>query len=66
MTQVSINPNTRNVLGDDRALFLKQLEEQDPNGFKALNSLVFDLNDAQEYVDNQPVKDLTNRKDPGQ
>jgi hypothetical protein len=66
MTQVSINPNTRNVVGDDRALFLKQLEEQDPNGFKALNSLVFDLNDAQEYVDNQPVKDLTNRKDPGQ
>ena len=31
MTQVSINPNTRNVVGDDRALFLKQLEEQDPN-----------------------------------
>ena len=66
MTQVSINSNTRNVVGDDRALFLKQLEEQYPNGFKALNSLVFDLNDAQEYVDNQPVKDLTNKKDPGQ
>jgi hypothetical protein len=66
MTQVSINPNTRNVLGDDRALYLKQLEEQDPNGFKALSNLIVDLTDAQEYVDNQPVKDLTSRRDPGQ
>ena len=66
MTQVSINPNTRNVVGDDRALYLKQLEEQDPNGFKALSNLIVDLTDAQEYVDNQPVKDLTSRRDPGQ
>ena len=66
MTQVSINPNTRNVLGDDRALYLQDLEAQDPNGFKALSNLVVDLTDAQEYVDNQPVKDITKRKDPGQ
>jgi hypothetical protein len=66
MTQVSINPNTRNVLGDDRALYLQDLEAQDPNAFKALSNLVVDLTDAQEYVDNQPIKDLTKPKDPGQ
>ena len=66
MTQVSINPNTRNVLGDDRALYLQDLEAQDPNAFKALSNLVVDLTDAQDYVDNQPIKDLTKRKDPGQ
>ena len=66
MTQVSINPNTRNVVGDDKALYLQQLEEQDPNGFKALSNLIVDLTDVQEYTDGQPIKDLTRRQDPGQ
>ena len=51
MTQVSINPNTANAIGQDKAVFLRQLKETDPNKYDALNLL---------------IRDLTGRKDPGQ
>lgn len=51
MTQVSINPNTANAIGQDKAVFLRQLKETDPNKYEALNLL---------------IRDLTGREDPGQ